>query len=624
MLYRFAVLTLLTSFIDPRGSVSSRLSGAKSFQYETIKEQFRSSFSPSTHLLLTTPGDHGTARNYEHKNQRQRLWRLTIGEFLLTIILCVVYFGILYAYSKSLLITVAQRRIFNALTTGVSLLLGVNLAASLRSYAKLIRWRMLAQAYRPLGTFDLIMGCDSLMNVIKLLWKSRSRRSRFLPSQTQVFCLLWLLINLAITVLVGMIGLTYNLDVNSNYDMLQKGDVSVVDLNALLNANFVGDLGYIQTWGAKGFSPTDSLDHDDLLQSGAFGSDGNGYSVYFFRDTNPNDPTLSVVTTRYVSNMAACDGFKVLSGEFGNQSYIIYDDGNGNHVNQSIKAQAGPGGLVVISDTNSTCGARCTNLKAFQAQTTSLDDVDQDDGVYQARFFKCNNTMSTVQYIDSDYTPDDAYQFSDIIARMLAGSLGWSGDAVTGDTQQYMAYPNTTGLQFYTEPDEIDMAQWISAFSMGGIAIMDSGVPYLIRKIVPGGYQPVEAQILKVVWRYAGSLLGVIPFIHFWTMMAVIIWANKAIIKDDSHLAIAKVYHKIIDQLGDQGCMLRGEEIVDELGNPKVAYGWTMRPTGYGHTDVFLEDEGIRVERSFKPGPYDGSGPKRRIQYRDFDATEYF
>ncbi len=160
-----------------------------------LKERVHGSFTPSLHELLKRPtADPNTQREYSRKTQRYRLWRLTIGEFIYTLLICLAYFGILYAYSKKEVINVRQRRIFNSLITGVSLLLGVNLAGSLRSYAKLLRWRMLAVCYRPLETFDLVMGCDSLMNVLKLLWAARDSKHRFLPSRTQIICFTWLLV----------------------------------------------------------------------------------------------------------------------------------------------------------------------------------------------------------------------------------------------------------------------------------------------------------------------------------------------------------------------------------------------------------------------------------------------
>ena len=178
------------------------------------------SFTPSLHDLLGDTTPNPTRRQYHHNRQRWRLWRLTIGEFFQTLALCVAYFVILYLYSKMKKISVPQRRIFNALTTGTSLLLGVNIAASLRSYAKLLRWRMLATCYRPLETFDLVMGCDSLMNVVKLCWKARNQRHKFLPSLTQILCFIWLLVHLAVTVLVGIIGEPSNISILLSLDAL--------------------------------------------------------------------------------------------------------------------------------------------------------------------------------------------------------------------------------------------------------------------------------------------------------------------------------------------------------------------------------------------------------------------
>ena len=174
------------------------------------KERVQGSFTPSQHDLLVgrTP-DPNTQRQYDRKQQRRRLLRLTIGEFFNTVAICLLYFGVLWSYSRMKRISIPERRVFNALSTAITLVLGVNLAASLRSYAKLLRWRMLAICYRPLETFDLVMGCDSLMNVLKLLWKAKNHRFKFLPSLTQIICLLWLIVHLAVTVLVGIIGESY-------------------------------------------------------------------------------------------------------------------------------------------------------------------------------------------------------------------------------------------------------------------------------------------------------------------------------------------------------------------------------------------------------------------------------
>ncbi|KAH0843076.1 hypothetical protein FOPE_07854 [Fonsecaea pedrosoi] len=646
------------------------------------RERIYSSITPSLHEVLELKYSlHNTSREYRHDKQRKRLLRLTIGEWVNSLILCVVYFGILYAYSKKLTISVPQRREFNALTTGVSLLLGVNLAASLRSYAKLLRWRILAACYRPLETFDLVMGCDSLMNVIKLLWKARNRERRYLPSRTQVLCVLWLLVHLAVTVLVGIIGLNYNLDTSNDYVLTRKGETSIVDLNALSTGDYPADLAATQEWGVRGETATVLNYNSDVVESmQSYFSSSDGYTYYYFQDQNADDSDQVIVSTRYIESQAYCQSYDVIQGVYGNLSYIVYHDGD-KHVNKSLPASPGPGGLLTMSKLNSTCGSGCVEIHTFQAAAYP-DGGIYDDGI--GTYFVCNNTVVSLEEALWDvlvcvfpifaplnltgwvaiYTPScsvqltssqpqvgDAYnevtidyEIYAIVGRMLAGAIGWSDNPPTADgKEEYAVYTNSSQVGFLGAAGPLEMADLISSFTMGAISFMDNS-PAMWRKTVTSTRQPIAAQVLKVTWRYAGTILAVIPFIHFCTLVAVILWANKAIIKDDSHLAIAKVYHTLLAQLGDRGCLLRGDELVSVLGNPHVAYGWqaSSESDGAMHVDVF---QGLmRVEKVFAEGMYDGSSKVNdnsntttitttvhkgqhkglRNRYRDIDAADYF
>ncbi|KIX95359.1 uncharacterized protein Z520_08876 [Fonsecaea multimorphosa CBS 102226] len=608
------------------------------------KDRIYSSITPSLHEVLELKcADHNTSREYRHHKQRHRLLRLTIGEWFNSLILCVVYFGILYAYSKKQTISVPQRRIFNALTTGVSLLLGVNLAASLRSYAKLLRWRILAACYRPLETFDLVMGCDSLLNVIKLLWKARNHQRRYLPSKTQVFCALWLLVHLAITVLVGIIGLNYNLDTSADFVLTRKGSISIVDLNALSTGDYPADLAAVQEWGVRGEITTPLDDDSDVVEYfQSYFSDSDGYTLYYFQDQNADDPNSIIVSSRYIQSQAYCQSYNVTEGLYGNLSYIVYIDGD-KHVNKSLPASPGPGGLLTISKLNSTCGEGCVEIHTLKAAAypddNGSDDDDDDGGVDEvengvANYFVCNNTVPQVGDDYNEITVD--YEIYTFIARMLAGAIGWSDNPPSADgKEEYAVYTNSSEFNFLGTLGPSDMANIISSFTMGAISFMDNS-PAMYRKTVASKEQPIPAQVLKVTWRYAGTILGVIPFIHFCTLVAVILWANKAIIKDDSHLAIAKVYHTLLNQLGDRGCLLRGGEIISLLGNPQVVYGW-QASSEYDramHVDVFQSL--MSVEKVFAEGMYDGSSKldsstantaragSLRARCRDVDAADYF
>jgi hypothetical protein len=445
---------------------------------------------------------------------------------------------------------------------------------------------------------------------------------------------------LAVTILVGIIGLNYNLDDSTSTLFTRTGNVSIVDLNALSTGTYAYDLAQVQQWGIRGVV-IDPLDFSAALEyAQSFYSDFAGFTFYYFQDQNANDNTRVIISSRWIESQAYCTGYIVREGQYGNLSYIIYNDGE-HDVNQTMPTLAGPGGLIAMSKLNSTCGERCVDVQTFQAAT--LPGESEDDMGYtipEGTYFVCNNT---VPQVEDDKNPELSSDFliNDLVGRMLAGSLGWSDlPPVFNGTVEYAVYTNSSQISFAGQPIGTDMARLISEFTMGAIAIMD-GSNLMYRKNVTSDEQPFVAQVLRVKWKYAGAILGVIPFIHFLTLGAVILWANKAIIKDDSHLAIAKVYHTFLSRLGDRGCLLRGDEIVALLENPHVAYGWrqSVEPDGASlmHVDVFDRGQDLlREERPFREGWYNGGSERRRAadeseaqpglrrRYRDFDAAQYF
>lgn len=634
-------LTVVIGTNTQRTDVSEMLEATRRHSSLSVfTQRLHGSVDPSLHSLLEKDASsRKTPREYRYNKQRKRLLRLTIGEWFNSLVLCITYFGILWAYSRMAYIDKSQRRVFNSLTTGNSLLLGVNLAASLRSYAKLLRWRMLAMAYRPLETFDLVMGCDSLINVIKLMRKAKNSRNRWLPSRTQLLCLVWLSIHLAITILVGIIGLNYNLDTSTDYVILTKGTISIVDLNALSTGNYLMDLAAVQSWGVRGVV-TSALAWDTETESEqSYFSTLDGHTFYYFQDQNADDSATNHISARYIESYAYCHAYRVTEGQYGNLSYVVYNNGV-KDVNQTLPAQPGPGGLLTISMLNSTCGARCTDISAFQAESLPsalLDETDAFD-LYEGRFFVCNNTVPEIG--DDTEAVQPEYTVSDLAARMLAGMIGWSSAPPSSDGKSlYQTYTNNSETGFLKTPDATDVADLIAGFTMGGVALMDNSNA-MSRKEITSSDRPTPAQYLHVTWRFAGSILAVIPFIHFWTLIAVIYWANRAIIKDDSHLAIAKVYHTLLKGLGDSGCLLQGEDIARVLENPLVKYGSTNSRVegGYLHVDVLQRggEDLHPIDGPFREGWYDGNGESqdcdhkgiqavpRPERYRDIDAREYF
>ena len=104
------------------------------------------------------------------------------------------------------------------------------------------------------------------------------------------------------------------------------------------------------------------------------------------------------------------------------------------------------------------------------------------------------------------------------------------------------------------------------------------------------------------------------------TFVPIVIWANKAIIKNDSLLGAAHLLRPRVDRLGDHGCQLTGDHVVQELTNVRVTYG-CRTPADYiegsemvRRLDAVEESAGLVVQRSMPQGRYNGHGGSSEIR----------
>ena len=364
-------------------------------------------------------------------------------------------------------------------------------------------------------------------------------------------------------------------------------------------------------------------------------------------NTDVEDSSESVETQRYIYDQAYCQSYQVVKGQFGNSGIITYIDDNGKHANIRIFDQEqppGPGGLAISSSTNNqTCGPRCVQMTVFQAQA---DNTAFCSNLEHPHFFICNNTIAQVQNLPSKNA--QAYEMDDFQALYYAGAMGWSGTVTDGTPRQFQTYLNCDLLVQYwaqTALTEDLAANLISGYAMATLAVMDDAHS-TSRKTIQG-QEPVYAQVLVPVWWHAGPLLIVIPAIHFLSLVTVIWFSSRVVIKDDGYLATAKLYAPIIAKLEDHGCISRGDQIIESLGDPKVVYGWrqvgghdgggeedgSLTTNGSAthhdangvrdedhadheklyHVDCFEEgSEGVHTGKKFAEGRYDGSGVYRR------------
>lgn len=576
---------------------------------------------------------HPHVRWHDYRQSRDRLFVNGFSQFLVTCVLAGLLVAILDAYSLKHALNTTQKHAFNALMTGFSIALGINLASSLRSYATLLRWRLLASAWLTLEEFDLVLSCASQVKSLKLLFTSPLRRRFPFVSLIQFICILWVFINVGVQVLVAMIGLTYSLQL-STWDLHRTGFISVVDLTSITDP-FGGEfsIGAQQfaghAYGVQGQDynlvelpdPVPNNYKFDLVQT-VYANYTEGFNdttntvydqaIYYFTDINANESTVKAKSDRKMTSDVSCNAYNLFHFDPNDLSQSTFNYSDGTQNQSMFVAEWSPGAVTYISSVNKQyCGPRCVRVLAFQAQQQE-DYINEQLDVSKSTLFDCNNTISHV--INGPPKTD----MPDEQAQIIAGAVGWTGFNTTfgsNDTSEYQYTVFSPESQWSPQKNMApygsqSAAGLISQYSMYAVAAMDDN-GWQINITSP--HQPEKTERVIVEWKWAIVLLAVIPAIQFLALLAVVMWANKAVIKDDSFLATARLLKPIVDRLEDTGTVLTGKEIAEAIqqqngGDMKIFYGF--RPSdgapGYMKVDIIEKGEGIepQLNRAFVKGHY--------------------
>ena len=141
-----------------------------------------------------------------------------------------------------------QKSAFDAIVVGISIALGLNIAASLREIAIYMRWWFLGKRQIHIREIEV----HSLMALVGLLWRSPA------PS-LKIVCLVWILLNIAIQTGISALSLTFQADpgIEDIYLDPSPGTISIPDMREfvqvgrfnggaapqLLAAHILGDIG---------------------------------------------------------------------------------------------------------------------------------------------------------------------------------------------------------------------------------------------------------------------------------------------------------------------------------------------------------------------------------------------
>jgi hypothetical protein len=564
-------------------------------------------------------------RRYSFRRARSQILVPGLAQLLITCILIAGLAGTFDGYAKQQTLDTSQRHIYNFLMTGLVIALTINLTSSMRSYVQVLRWRLLAASSLSLAELDLALDCASQTKTLKLLllytWRERKL------TRVQVLCVAWILLNLGSAIVTGLLGLTQEFDPVTAL-VRQTGPVWVADLSSISSIDS-GSQYATQQYAVNAYGVQAGQDYiihlaNDALTATYPGENGDltcplyststsnciyvnatdDFAAYRLNIINAEEyrNTGAIIQNKSdfsVNSTAVCFEYTVLNDPQTQEAHFNYTDNEG-HPQQLYVPTWAPGCVTYISDSNSSCGPRCTRVLALQAKQVPDDKTSNTVlNITSSTIFDCSNTVSEIHNLTSGKTAE--IPFNDTQAKLVAGAIGWTGfvypilNASKTDTREYHLYPPdsywspshqirakdvvnyefSNNEDYYT--DQPGMEALVQQFSMYAIAAFDDngGETEAISPVMP-----ISSVRLNILWKYAIPVLVIIPAVQFVFLIAVALWANNAVIRSDSVLSTARLLMPLLDHLKNErrrtGSVLTGEEIArahPEVG-AKFFYGY--------------------------------------------------
>ncbi|KAI1384497.1 uncharacterized protein F4822DRAFT_415373 [Hypoxylon trugodes] len=550
----------------------------------SVKEGLQSKEEPI--LARENPEDQKPRYTYfSNKHQIIELFQKFLGRWVLTSVICAAFIVVLKQYDQKPYLDDDTAHIYNALTSGLTICLSLNIDASLNELASVLKWAMLAaRPFHP-AVFELTLALDSSkFNAIKLLFR-RSGVVWWL----RLFCLFWIFITLAAQVGTALVGLTYSVislspdkhdfpepvgnGFSASFTQIESFSFTI-DRDTLIGS-LSGDTLSLQrsTAFAYGLGAINSavyfLDEVDGLSyhSSTFNSENSSYisGISNYPDWAANSLTQWNAIGRGVNNYAECDVMgNVEINNSSDTTTISFDGYNGT---QDFTIPQNPLKYATyISDTSLSCGTRCTQVHVI----LSLNEVPT--------VFTCNSTVGWMyDWITDDWITDGDFSMPDTQAQILAGAIGWGDIEVNSslDAQstlgrfQASSFDNGSYWAPLSTLSPESMANWyVAHFTAAAIeSIEDYGLTSNFTNIVVPGV----AQQLDVKWSYSILVLAIIPGVQALLALAciAILYWRRVPAHNDSHFAMAALLGPVVSRINPYS-LESGSNIANDIKVPQI------------------------------------------------------
>lgn len=521
--------------------------------------------------------------NFSPNKQTLKIFLNQIPHLVLTILFLVGYVAAILVCQAKQPVDRGNKRIFEAVSTGLILGLGLNFFEAFKDLAKVARWRILSSRYFKLQKVVLILGAESLMKVFRLMTLSSLKSPEFLVS------LVWLSVNLGAQVLVAVLPFFASLKsgYNSTGVTLSQGYVAVPKLDCFYRrkvtecegdiqsqldpaiAHVLGEGGTFRDERCK-YQSTDEIHKAPQTCLYLARADNREFTVRY-ADSNPADSIgaypyygaqrIVTVTANECNGNLTTPNPRLVNGSDGPDSEYVWSFENSTgiydlSVPRTILARDSTtyiwnGTHTPPLATAHACGPRCIVLFA-------LRDMNRGPN-HEITIFQCRITISP---IFNGTNP--AHELSDGIARTAAASIALSGRWRENflDWRQFQLYQDGAAWATSLDDSPEDVGARMAEFAASTLATMAQQNP---STIVPG-ILPTLGYQTDVEWTSTIVLTASIAVAHLLMVLLTLWLARPVIVVDDDYLVKVLLLKGLMGTTseGDELQLLPGAEIARE------------------------------------------------------------
>ncbi|RDL40900.1 uncharacterized protein BP5553_00879 [Venustampulla echinocandica] len=514
---------------------------------------------PANRLDTTYNAHHVPYKDHTGRQFRHILIGMSTRWFI-TAGLCAAYiFAIIWWHNRGPQ-SETQKRLHNALTTAVSIALGLNVASAFKDVALNMRWVILSTRRRTLVELDLVLNADSLMKLGELAFSARR------PAVV-VGCVLWLLINILAQVGIAVLSLTYGWEVDYSGVLMKHGNVSIPDMSQFFPQNpgskiTLQDEEYAaHLYGALGANY--GLNYTDFMPKAGDIYDNNAASIWYSNKTQTiefifaDSPTgamsagqFSIYTDRKVSVTWKCEAHEVTEHGDGSSSNITVAQLGDVYVSRTV-----PDAMTIFTNTSApgsnVCGPRCSVVEAFESSGTD------------PWYYRCNITVGkTVN------DPRNISYISDSMASIATTSIAEIGYTDhPGQEAQIYPHGSVWGAPLKGSVDEMGLT--IACYALGSIA----GAAFFNPSTSYVGMAPSAGQCLVIghpIPFY--TVVGLICGCHLLFVVITAVLSNRVKVGPDTHLNMSLLLRPIADALHGVGSGRKNTALKDAKKSTYARY----------------------------------------------------